>query len=81
MIFKPPIPMVDQRKYGPKLNDHPSIGEPCPACGVKFKAGDMTTLVVLVPENSDDYAKMMAGEAYNAPALEVHWECRNKHSY
>lgn len=49
------------RKFGPKTEDHPSVGKPCQACGNPFKAGDYTTLVAVVV-------------GPNAHAVEVHWD-------
>lgn len=62
--------------FGPKPADHPSVGEPCPACGELLAAGDYTTLVTLGP-GADDEAreKARAGRAYNAVAVEIHWGC------
>jgi hypothetical protein len=64
------------RKFGPKTADHPSVGEPCPACKVSFKEGDFTTLVVLGPGNDpEEQTKAKEGRPYNAVAVEVHWKC------
>jgi hypothetical protein len=63
-------------KFGPKPEDHPSVGQPCPACHKPFKAGDYTTLVALGPgDNPAARARASAGRPYNAVAVEVHWEC------
>ena len=68
--------MTDLRKCGPKTTDHPSVGNPCPACHEPFAAGDYTTLIVLGP-GSDPEARERAreGRVYNAVATEVHWVC------
>ena len=64
------------RKFGPKLADHPSVGELCPACKQPFKEGDYTTLVTLGPgDDLEARIKARAGEPYNAIALEAHWGC------
>jgi len=64
------------RKFGPKLSDHHSIGTLCPACGKPFKEGDYTTLVALGPGDSEEgKQRRNEGSAYNAVAIEVHWEC------
>lgn len=64
------------RKFGPKTADHPSIGEKCPACQVPFVEGDYTTLVALGPGgDEEEQGKAKAGRAYNAVAVEVHWNC------
>ena len=67
------------RKFGPKLAIHPSIGTPCPACQVPFIEGDYTTLALLGPGADKEARKRCAdGRAYNAVAVEVHWECSDK---
>ena len=64
------------RKYGPKIDDHPSVGTKCSACDLPFVAGDYTTLIVIGP-GSDKEAQERArlGRPYNAIAVEVHWSC------
>ncbi|HUJ60747.1 MAG TPA: hypothetical protein VLX92_19730 [Kofleriaceae bacterium] len=32
-------------RYGPKLEQSPTIGDPCARCGIPLAAGDFTTLV------------------------------------
>jgi hypothetical protein len=67
------------RKFGPKSDDAPSIGEPCPACHVPFKVGDYTTLVALGPGDNPEARQLMAqGRPYNAVAVEIHWDCSTK---
>lgn len=64
------------RKFGPKIADHPSIGKPCPACGIPFQGGDFTTLVALGPgSDAEGRERRDDGRPYNAVALEIHWEC------
>lgn len=64
------------RKFGPKAEDHPSVGEPCPACHSPFVAGDFTALVALGPGNDPDAReRAVAGRSHNAVAVEVHWAC------
>jgi len=64
------------RKFGPKLKDHPSIGETCPACHKIFKIGDYTTLIALGPgDNTEEQTKAKDGRPYNAVAVEIHWAC------
>ena len=64
------------RKFGPKKEDHPSIGELCPACKQAFVIGDFTTLVALGPGNNlEAQQHAQKGEAYNAVAVEIHWDC------
>lgn len=66
----------DLPKFGPKADDHPSGGKPCPACHVEFKAGDYTTLIALGPGNDpESQERARAGRVYNAVAVEVHWTC------
>jgi hypothetical protein len=69
--------VTNERKFGPKDADHPSVGKECPACHKPFEAGDYTTLVVLGP-GGDEEARERAreGRPYNAVAAEVHWTCR-----
>lgn len=66
----------DFEGFGPKRADHPSIGRPCPACDVPFKAGEYTTLISIGP-GGDPEARRRAqrGETYNAVAIEVHYAC------
>lgn len=65
-----------ERAFGPKRPDHPGIGRPCPACTVSFVAGDYTTLVALGPgDDPEARARAVAGRAYNAVAVEVHFAC------
>lgn len=66
------------RQFGPKINDHPSIGEPCPVCGVPFKAGDYTALETTHAADPEEAKKAQAGRAFTAVAIEVHWDCRTK---
>jgi len=61
--------------FGPKTPDHPSIGTPCPLCGVPFAAGDWTGLVAMEPGSPEDAAKAAAGRAYTARAVELHQRC------
>lgn len=66
----------DLRKFGPKDNAAPSIGDPCRACGAVFKAGDYTTLIALGPgDDKEAQDKAARGGFYNAVAIEVHWAC------
>jgi hypothetical protein len=64
------------RKFGPKSEDHPSIGNKCPACHVPFKAGDFTALIALGPgDDAETQERALAGRPYNAVAVEIHWAC------
>jgi hypothetical protein len=63
------------RWYGPKKPDHPSIGIPCPFCGVPFKAGDFTGLVVFRTARNERAETEAAGRPYTAEAKEVHRDC------
>lgn len=64
------------RMFGPKSADHPSVGNPCPACKVEFAAGDYTTLVTIGPaDDPEAQEKARTGRAYNAVAVEAHWTC------
>lgn len=62
--------------YGPKEAGHPSVGKPCPACHEPFVEGDYTALIPLGP-GSDSEARQARdrGAAYNAVAVEVHFDC------
>jgi hypothetical protein len=67
---------MSHRKYGPKPEGHPSIGDPCQACRINFKAGDFTALVPLGPgDDTEEQAKCRAGRPYNAVSVEVHYAC------
>ena len=66
------------RKFGPKSTDHPSVGEPCPVCGIEFQPGDYTTLRVQGPANEEEARKAEAGKAYTATAIEIHWDCQSE---
>lgn len=62
--------------FGPKQADHPSIGRPCPACGVPFAAGDCTTVIALGPGSDPEQRERAAkGRPYSAVGIEVHWAC------
>lgn len=64
------------RPFGPKRTDDPSIGKPCPACAVEFKAGDYTGLVALGPGSDlEERQRAREGRPYNAVAIEAHWGC------
>jgi len=54
-------------KCGPKSGASPTIGDPCPLCGVPFARGDYTTLV----------RKTIKGK-FADDAVEVHWDCVEK---
>lgn len=71
----------EQRKFGPKKEGHPSIGQECPACHEEFIEGDYTTLISLGP-GDDEEAREHAREcrAYNAIAIEIHWACVTGHA-
>ena len=68
--------MSGNSKFGPKKADHPTVGTECPACNESFKVGDYTTLVALGPgSDKESQCAALAGRAYNAVAVEVHWDC------
>jgi hypothetical protein len=54
-------------RYGPKEALSLSVGDPCPLCGVPFKAGDYTALV-----------RVTSHSKYGDKRIEVHWECATK---
>lgn len=63
-------------RFGPKAAGHPSVGRECPACHQPFAAGDYTTLVPLGPgDDPEGRQRRDEGRAYNAVALEIHWDC------
>ncbi len=67
---------MEHRKFGPKTADHPSVGNPCPACRDPFAAGDFTTIVALGPgSDPESRERARAGRVYNAVAVEAHWSC------
>lgn len=62
--------------FGPKKADHPSVGDKCPACQVRFKPGDMTTLIPLGPgDDPEAQQRHREGRYYDAVAVEVHAAC------
>lgn len=63
------------RVFGPKPADHPSVGRPCPSCGVPFVAGDYTALIPLRPADEEEARRAYEGRPYNAVAQEVHAAC------
>ena len=64
------------RKFGPKTADHPTINQPCAACGVHFQEGDYTTLVAVGPgDDAEERQRRDEGRPYNSVAVEVHWDC------
>lgn len=68
--------MSDLRRFGPKTEDHPSVGNECPACHNPFAAGDYTTLIPLGPgDDPEAQERAREGRAYNAVAVEVHFAC------
>jgi len=64
------------RAFGPKTDDHPTVGKQCPACDVPFQPGDFTTLIALGP-GTDTEARERARENrwFNAIAIELHFAC------
>ena len=67
---------ADRDKFGPKRSEHRSVGKPCAACQMKFKAGNYTTLIALGPGDSKEQReRARAGRAFDAVAVEVHWVC------
>jgi hypothetical protein len=67
--------LSDNRKFGPKSADHPSIGMKCPYCDLSFEVGDYTTLVATVPADEEEAQKAREERPYNSCAEEVHWTC------
>lgn len=63
-------------KFGPKKEDHHSVGEKCPVCHLPFKEGDHTTLVSIGVDDEENKRLMHEGKAFNSIALEIHWDCR-----
>lgn len=62
------------RAFGPRREDTP--GGVCPACGVPFIVGDVTTLVPIGPgDNEEARTKAREGRWYNAVAVEAHYAC------
>lgn len=67
---------MEEPKFGPKSDGHPSVGKECPACHKPFKAGDYTTLITLGPGDDPETQELArAGRPYNAVAVEIHWAC------
>ena len=64
------------RKFGPKVKDHPSVGELCPACHKPFIEGDFTTLIPFGSGDDPEAQRLpKEGEAYAPVAIEVHYSC------
>lgn len=64
------------RKMGPLKGDHPSIGQPCPACWHPFKPGDYVTLVAIGPGDDKEARRACReGRVYNALAVSAHYAC------
>ena len=66
------------KKFGPKSEGHPSIGTPCPICGIPFKEGDYTALACLDNEENKQRYEEETGDYYNAVCAELHWDCFEK---
>jgi hypothetical protein len=55
---------------------HPSVGDLCPSCGARIRAGDHTGLIPLGPgADPQEQAAARAGRSYDAAAVLVHWSC------
>lgn len=69
--------MTDYRKFGPKKEDHPTVGTICSLCNKPFKEGDYTTLMEVECgfASEEDQRKAMDGRPYNVQAEEVHYYC------
>lgn len=64
------------QRFGPKSENHHSIGKKCSACNKKFKAGDFTTVIKLGPgENKEEQERARNGLPYNAISTEIHFSC------
>lgn len=73
---------MSSRVFGPKADDHPSVGRPCPACDQPFRPGDYTTLVPLGPGGSETAReRARARRPYNAVAVEIHAACADPTTY
>lgn len=72
-----PATIVPQHRiFGPRQADDDEWEDPCPACGLRFRAGDYTTLVVLGPgPDAESQQKCRDRRYYNARAIEVHRAC------
>lgn len=68
---------MENRKFGPKMSGHWSIGKLCSRCNKPFKEGDYTTLVPVEVgfASEEDAQKAMEGRAYTTEAEEVHYDC------
>jgi hypothetical protein len=58
---------VGLTRYGPKEPLSTSVGDPCPICGVPFKAGDFTALI-----------RTTTLSKHGNNRIEVHWDCATK---
>ncbi len=60
-------------KFGPYLVD---TDRECCACKKKIKHGDYTCLITIGPgDDVEARADAARGRAYNAVAVEAHWDC------
>ena len=59
---------TDVRRFGPKEEQHPSLGTKCGKCGVAFAVGDYTALLTI---NTKDLTPNVA----IVEAEEQHWAC------
>lgn len=59
---------VEARRFGPKTDKDPSLGQPCAKCGKAFAVGDYTTLV---PQKTTNVSQFVAV----VEAAELHWTC------
>lgn len=64
------------RKFPGLKEDHPLVGDECPVCNEKFKAGDEVTLQTLWPADKEQAKRAQDGRPYTAQAQPVHWTCR-----
>ena len=63
------------RRFGPRPADAVD-GRECQACRKPLVEGDYTTLIELGPgDNQESRDRRDRGRAYNAVAIEVHWDC------
>jgi hypothetical protein len=68
------------RRFGPLPEGYAAIGDPCPACGRPFAAGDYVALIPTAPADPEEAARAEAGLEYTSEAALVHWECRERAS-
>ena len=68
--------LSDRDPFGPKTDDHPTVGMLCLACARELQSGDYTVLIPLGPGDDEEAReKALEGRWHNAAAVEIHALC------